>query len=121
MNLFSQFDSTFLIVVGSLLGIGLLRVIAQRVPLKKSEPEKTDKSIDYFNTYEQMDDWGSEVASQPEIVSTILKKRGYFSNELAKKYNIKKLSAVVSTLRSRGMKIEAVKRNNKTEGYKLSK
>lgn len=118
----NEWNPDFLMVIGILLGIGLIRLIASKIKLKNLKAQKDQPSVELFNTYyEKMDDWGMEGAPQPEIVAQILKKTGYFSYNLAERYKIKKLSAVISTLKKRGLEIEPVKRNNKVEGYKLKK
>jgi hypothetical protein len=75
----------------------------------EENPEET-LGVGAFHSYEPL--------SQPDEVMHQL----MMNNEVSVDYGkprIKKLSAVVSTLKKRGIKIESVKKNMKTVAYRL--
>lgn len=113
----------FLTLISFLLIIGLIRYVASKLGKRIKYPDATDNWLDHaednpeetlgvgaFNSYVPL--------SQPdEIMHQLL-----MQNEVSVDYGkprIKKLSAVISTLKKRGIKIETVKKNMKTVAYRL--
>lgn len=117
----------FLTIILTLLVIGLIRLIIELV----SEKLKKNKNLS-LHREEEPEEYNPETElgigayvepithNQNLIVLTHLNNGLMCDEEMAKYYNIKKLSAVISTLKKRGHAIEYVKDGNR-KGYVLKK
>jgi len=114
----------FLVIVITLLTIGLIRVIAE-LRLKN---RKKQKRSELLKLEEQEYDPETELGigayvtpptpNQNLIVLTHMQNGLMCDEEMAKYHNIKKLSAVISTLKKKGHQIEYVKDGGR-KGYIL--
>lgn len=117
----------FFVIVISLLTIGLIRVIAELLSEKRREKQKRSELL---KLEEQEYDPETELGigayvtppthNQNLIVLTHMQNGLMCDEEMAKYYNIKKLSAVISTLKKKGHQIEYVKDGGR-KGYVLKK
>ena len=109
----------FLTIVVGLLVIGFIRVMADLASEKKKSMD--EKMIE---DWESNDDPETELgigayhntidySNQPLLVLNYLKEGRVVDKEFAEQYKIKKLSAVISTLRKRGHDIVLVKGETK--------
>lgn len=117
----------FLTIIATLLVIGLIRLIIElsNEKLKKNKhlPHHPEEEPEEYNPETELG-IGAYVEpithNQNLIVLTHLKNGLMCDEEMAKYYNIKKLSAVISTLKKRGHDIVYVKDGNR-KGYVLKK
>lgn len=114
----------FLTIISALLVIGLIRVIMELASEKRKRKNEQDLFDEDDDEYDPETELGIGAYTQPIthnqnlIVLTHLKNGLMCDEEMAKYYKIKKLSAVISTLKKKGHAIEYVKDGNR-KGYVL--
>ena len=123
MNMDTITSQPFLTTVSALLVIGLIRVLKQLASEKRHRLKGLESLDD-----EEDDEYDPETElgigayqkpiafSQNEIVLNHLASGLMCDKEMAKKHNIKKLSAVISTLKKKGYVIDYVKVGSR-KGY----
>lgn len=112
----------FLTIISALLVIGLIRVIMELTSEKRKPKNQQDLFDEIDGEYDPETELGIGAYQKPiafsqnEIVLNHLASGLMCDKEMAKKHNIKKLSAVISTLKKKGYVIDYVKVGSR-KGY----